>query len=293
MAGAVRPVVLLMLLASLLFVVDGVLDGVYPGGGAWFTGKYENLAEVAYVFALLNTLVAVLVARGSERSLVARIGLSAFFLLERPITAFALGPKPAASVAVHFGTALVELVILGSALRIWRLGRSVPSDDLDTLFALETPPPAPASEREEIAPPPPPVLSARSSWLLGVLTLLLAGVFVADGMQAGFVPGGRGWGVTGEASGWLVYLFAVVALVVSARAVHGGRLALRLLFSTALIFFIERAFSPLALKVVDPIALALHGLAAILALALALATAAAIRASRARSDGGVATLEAA
>jgi selenide,water dikinase len=32
MAGAMRPVVLLMLLASVLFVVDGVLDGVYPGG---------------------------------------------------------------------------------------------------------------------------------------------------------------------------------------------------------------------------------------------------------------------
>ncbi|HET9808351.1 MAG TPA: hypothetical protein VFQ66_01560, partial [Candidatus Limnocylindria bacterium] len=63
MAGALRPVVLLMLLASVLFVVDGVLDGVYPGGPAWFTGKYQNLAEISYVFAILNTLVAYLVAR--------------------------------------------------------------------------------------------------------------------------------------------------------------------------------------------------------------------------------------
>ena len=85
MAGAMRPVVLLMLLASVLFVVDGVLDGVYPGGPAWFTGKYQNLAEISYVFAILNTVVAYLVARGSERSLMARIGLSAFFLVERPL----------------------------------------------------------------------------------------------------------------------------------------------------------------------------------------------------------------
>ena len=69
MAGALRPVVLLMLLASVLFVVDGFFDGVYPGGQAWFTGKYDNLAEISYVFAILNTVVAIMVARGSERSL--------------------------------------------------------------------------------------------------------------------------------------------------------------------------------------------------------------------------------
>src|SRR5207302_1374996 len=54
-----------MLFASVLFVVDGVFDGVYPGGPAWFTGKYENLAEIAYVFAIINTAVAIMVARGS------------------------------------------------------------------------------------------------------------------------------------------------------------------------------------------------------------------------------------
>src|SRR3979409_2779874 len=91
MAGALRPVVLLMLLASVLFVVDGILDGVYPGGPAWFTGKYQNLAEIAYIFAILNTAVAYFVFRGSERSLVARIGLSAFFLISGRPPAFILG----------------------------------------------------------------------------------------------------------------------------------------------------------------------------------------------------------
>src|SRR6266581_2746395 len=217
MAGALRPVVLLMLLASVFFVLDGILDGVYPGGPAWFTGKYQNLAEIAYVFAILNTAVAYLVARGSERSLMARIGLSAFFLIERPLTAFILGPKELAAVVVHLATALVELVILLSA------------------------------------------------------------VLVADGLVSGFAPGGREWGLSGDASGWLVYLFAVVVLTVAARAVHGGTLALRLLLATALLFVIERAFSPFALRVVDPLALVLHELAAFVALALALACASAIR----------------
>src|SRR5256712_8790217 len=137
MAGALRPVVLLMLLASVLFVLDGILDGVYPGGPAWFTGKYNNLAEIAYIFAIVNTLVAYFVARGSERSLIARMSLSVFFLIERPLTAFVLGPKPITSIATHFATALVELVILLSALRVWRLGRSYAEAEVDSLFALE------------------------------------------------------------------------------------------------------------------------------------------------------------
>ncbi len=284
MARALRPVVLLMLLASVLFVVDGYLDGVYPGGPAWFTGKYDNVAVTSYLFAVLNALVAVLIARGSERGLIARMVLSVTFLIERPATAFVLGPKPGASVVVHFLTAAVELVILLSALRVLRLGRSVASSDLERLLALDAPTATPAAatppEREElvVAPKPPRALRGRTSWLLGILTLLLAAAFVADGAISGFVPGGRSWGLVGDASGWLVYLFAVVVLTVSTRAVHGGHLALRLLFALSLIFFVERAFSPFALKVLDPVALGLHGLTAFISLALALATASAIRA---------------
>ena len=74
---------------------------------------------------------------------------------------------------------------------------------------------------------------------------------------------------------------------------HGGTLALRLLLATALLFVIERAFSPFALRVVDPIALVLHELAAFVALALALASASAIRGRRASSDNSAASLEAA
>ena len=55
-----------------------------------------------------------------------------------------------------------------------------------------------------------------------------------------------------------------------------------LLLVVALIFFVERAFSPFALRVIDPVLLGLHGLAALISLALALATAAAIREGRGR-----------
>lgn len=293
MAGALRPVVLLMLVASALFVVDGVLDGVYPGGPAWFTGRYQNLAEISYVFAIVNTLVAYFVARGSERSLMARIGLSAFFLVERPLTAFILGPKEPPAVIVHLATAVVELVILVSAVRVWRLGHSVGEAELD-LFGLRSssPMPVPDSDREEQAPPPASELPQRMAWLLGGITLLLAVLLVADGVVSGFVPGGREWGLSGESSGWLVYLFAIVVLTVAARAIHGGLLALRLLLATALLFTIERALGPFALRVVDPLALVLHELAALVALALAVACAYTIRSRRASPPGSVASLAA-
>lgn len=296
MAGALRPVVLLMLFASVLFVLDGIFDGVYPDGPAWFTGKYENLAEIAYIFAIVNTIVAYFVSRGSERSLVARIGLSAFFLVERPLTAFVLGPKEIAAVVVHLTTATVELVILVSAVRVWRLGNSVGNAEMGSLFGLQSSSalPVPPSDQEEPAPRPASAgLPRRTAWTLGIITLALAAVLVADGLASGFVPGGREWGLSGDASGWLVYLFAVVVLIVAARAVHGGTLVLRLLLATALILVIERAFSPFALRVVDPLALVLHELAAFIALALALACAGAIRGRRVNAEGSVASLEAA
>jgi hypothetical protein len=297
MAGALRPVVILMLVASVLFVVDGLFDGVYPGGAAWFTGKYDNLAEIAYVFAIVNTIVAYFVARGSERSLVARIGLSAFFLIERPLTAFILGPKPVTSIATHLATALVELVILLSALRVWRLGRSYAQTEVDTLFALGDSkveglrPPAPEGSGPTKAPRGP--IPARSAWLIGVITLVLAIVFVADGAYLGYVPGGRTWSTTGEGTGWLVYLFAVVILTVATQAVHGGRIALRALIALALVFFLERSFTPISLRESDPIVLALHGLAAFVSLALALAAASAIRGASPHREATVPSLEAA
>jgi hypothetical protein len=75
-------------------------------------------------------------------------------------------------------------------------------------------------------------------------------------------------------------------LVVATRAVHGGRVALRMLLALALILFIERAFSPFALRVGDPIGLGLHALAAFIALALALATASTIRGGQAAPEAG-------
>ena len=289
MAGALRPVVILMLLASVLFVLAGIFDGVYPGGPLPFT----DIAAISYVFAIVNTVVAYLVARGSERSLALRMGLSLFFVVERPASAFLIGTHSTPSIVVHLATAVVELVILVSALGVWRLGHSVGSGDMDQLYSLDTStPPAPSTDRDDPVVTRSSTLPGSTAWLIGLTTLMLAAVLVADGVVADFVPGGREWGTSGESSGWLVYLFAVVILTVATRAVKGGRLALRLLAITALIFFIERAFSPFALRVIDPVMLGLHGLAAFVALAVALSAASAIRGTRSRSEGDVA-LEAA
>ena len=278
MARAMRPVVFLMLLATVLFVVDGILDHNYANQPIF--EEYKGVGWTSFVFAIANLLMALAVARGSERTLLGRIALSGFFIIERPVTAFVLGSKPDVSVAVHFATAVVELIILVGAVRVWRLGHSLVPSDMEAMLSLDpagaVPPwsdPGSAATEQSVANAP----RHGSGWLIGLLTLLLAVVLVADGVVADFVPGGRDWGLTGDSSGWLVYLFAVVVLTVATRAVHGGSFALRLLFALALIFFIERAFSPFALRVIDPLALGLHGLAALISLALAIATAGAIR----------------
>jgi hypothetical protein len=291
-AGALRPVVLLMLFASVLFVVDGIFDGVYPGGPAWFTGKYDNLAEIAYVFAIVNTVVAIMVARGSERSLQSRIGLSVFFLIERPVTAFALGPKPVESIVTHFATAGVELLILVTALRVWRLGNAAP--DVDTLFSLEGSSPTsvkPEQDKEETRRSG--AVATRNAWLIAGVTLALAIALVADGIYEGYVPGGKAWTASADGSGWIVYVFAAVALAVAARAVHGGKVALRALIGIALILFIERSFTPFSMREQDPIVLALHAVGAFVSLAVALVTASVIRGGPAPHRASVPKLEAA
>jgi hypothetical protein len=232
----------------------------------------------------------VAVARGSERTLLGRIALSMFFIVERPVTAFVLGPTPIEAILVHLATALVELIILIGAIRVWRLGHSLVPADMDAMLALDSASPRP----DPTLPLSMPAVPARSTtesqagggaaWLLGILTLLLAAILVADGARAGYIPGGNDWGVSADTSGWLVYLYAMVILTVATRAVHGGSIALRLLMILALIMFVERAFSPFALHVTDPVQLGLHGLAAFIALALALASASAIRAGGARSS---------
>ena len=275
MAGPLRPVVGLMILASLLLVADGVLDGAYPGGAAWLNGAYHGLGWTPYAFAAVNLIAAILVARGSEGGLVGRIGLSGFFLVERPLTAFLLGPKPTPAVAVHAATALVELVILLGGLRVWRLGRSFGDADLAAMFASHA---DPASAVAETAAPAP--MTARASFAVGLLALCLTVIFIVDGVRADYIPGGRPWGTALDSSGWIVYLFGVAVLSVAARAVQGGALMLRLLFVLALALFLERAFSPFVLLVTSVEALALHVLAAFTALALALAAVAALRRAR-------------
>lgn len=283
MARAMRPVVILMLLATMLFVVDGILDHNYVNQPIF--DEYKGVGWTSFVFAIANLVLTIAIARGSEGTLLGRIALSAFFIFERPLTAFVLGPKPPVSIAVHMATAIVELIILVGAIRVWRLGHSLVPADMDSMLALDAGAPRPDAT-VPASPPAVPVPAARteprnggSAWLLGILTLLLAAVLVADGLTAGFIPGSRKeWGISGDSSGWLVYLFAVLILIVATRAVHGGSTALRILLVVSLIFFIERVFTPFALKIIDPVQLGLHGVAALIALALALATAGAIRA---------------
>jgi len=282
-----------MLFASLLFVVDGFFDGVYPGGPAWFTGKYNNLAEISYIFAIINTVVAVMVARGSERSLQSRIGLSVFFLIERPVTAFALGPKPVESIVTHLATAGVELLILVTALRVWRLGNTAP--DIDTLFSLESSSPTSAKPEQdsEAVRRNRSAVAMRNAWLIGAVTIALAIALVADGIYEGYVPGGKDWTASSDGSGWIVYVFAAVALVVATRAVHGGKVALRALIAIALILFLERSFTPFSMREQDPIVLALHAVGAFVSLAVALVTASVIRGGPAPHRASVPKLEAA
>lgn len=284
MARAMRPVVILMLLATVLFVVDGILDHNYVNQPIF--DEYKGVGWTSFVFAIANLVLTIAVARGSERTLLGRIALSAFFIFERPLTAFVLGPKPVTSIAVHMATAVVEVIILVGAIRVWRLGHSLVPADMDAMLALDAGAPRPDATVPASPPAVPGPAPARtearnggSAWLLGILTLLLAAVLVADGLVAGFIPGSRKeWGFSGDSSGWLVYLFAVVILIVATRAVRGGNLALRILLGLSLIFFVERAFTPFALKVIDPVQLELHAVAALIALALAFTTAGAIRA---------------
>jgi hypothetical protein len=282
-----------MLLASALFVVDGLLDGAYPGGPAWFTGKYDNLAEIAYVFAIINTVVAVMVARGSERSLQSRIGLSIFFLIERPVTAFALGPKPVESIVTHLATAGVELLILVTALRVWRLGNAAP--DVDLLFSLEGSSPTSAKPEEDADATRrrSDAVATRNAWLVGGVTVALALALVVDGAYEGYVPGGKAWTTSSDGSGWIVYVFAAAALAVGARAMQGSKVALRALIGIALILFIERSFTPFSMREQDPIVLALHAVGAFVSLAVALVTASVIRGGPAPRRASVRKLEAA
>lgn len=276
-----------MLLAAALFSVAGLLNGVYPGGSGWIDrGGYGVLT---YVFGFLNVLVALWIWRGSERGLLTRIILAALFL--GIVAALAFSQATVVSLVVYVLTGLIEVVIFLDAIRVWRLGRAADARDLDAIFSLDAPLPVASNEPGSVvapaiaapAPAPGPArapspLSARLTWLIGLESLALAALLVANGAVAGFVPGGVEWGLYGRQSGWLVYIFAMVVLVVAVRAVHGSNLALRLLLLTGLIVFVERMFTPFQLGDFGPATLALHGMAALVALAMALTAVASLRA---------------
>jgi hypothetical protein len=107
------------------------------------------------------------------------------------------------------------------------------------------------------------------------------------------VPGGKAWTTSSDGSGWIVYLFAAVALAVGARAMQGSKVALRALIGIALILFIERSFTPFSMREQDPVVLALHAVGAFVSLAVALVTASVIRGGPAPRRASVRKLEAA
>jgi hypothetical protein len=136
-------------------------------------------------------------------------------------------------------------------------------------------------------------MATRNAWLIGGVTVALAVALVADGIYEGYVPGGKSWTAATDGSGWIVYVFAAVALAVAARAVHGGTVALRALIAIALILFLERSFTPFSMREQDPIILALHAVGAFASLAVALVIASVIRGGPAPHRSSVPKLEAA
>lgn len=305
MANALRPAVLLIVIASVLFFAAGYLDTA--------AASTDPSTYASWAFGAVNLLVAVFIARGNERMLALRIGLAAFFVVERPVTAVAFGPKPVESVALHMATAVLEAVILFSTLRIWRLGHSVGQADLAFLDlgsaplaaagASATTPGAaavgpipgvvlPKGKREKRERPEkrpaagkadkPLDTRPKPTWgfrIIGLLALLVAVALIGDAVARGVLPGAA---VDLSSTDWLGYLFALVVLVVASRAVHQGRFAVRLLLVVALIVFVERLFSPFATGNAASATYGLHLAGALLGLALALACAASLRATRPR-----------
>jgi hypothetical protein len=302
MAVALRPAVLLIVVASLLFFAAGYLDTA--------AATTDVSTYASWAFGAVNLLVALLIARGNERMLALRIGLAAFFVVERPVTAIAFGPKPVESVAMHMATAVLEAVILFSTLRIWRLGHSVGQADLAFLDLRSAPLAAaagmPGGAADLVGAPIPGVVAPKGkrekreqrtaavkaakpldtrpkpTWgfrVIGLLALLLAVALIGQAALRGVVPGAS---IDLGSTEWLGYLFALVVLVVASRAVHQGRFAVRLLLVVALIVFIERAFAPFATGSADAASYGTSLAGALVALALAIACAASLRATRPR-----------
>ncbi len=265
MAVALRPSVVLIVVASILFFAAGWLDTA--------SGTIDVSVIESWVFGAVNLLVALLIARGNERILALRIGLAAFFMIERPVTAVAFGPKPMEAIAMHLATAVVEAFILVSTLRVWRLGHSVSRTDLAFLSLPSAPSPLAATAGAAAPPTAAPTRRDRFG-LIGALALVLSVALIGDAVVRGIVPGAT---IDLASPEWLAYVFALVILVVAARAVRQSRLAVRLLLVVALITFVERAFTPFALGIEDTTSVGLHGAAALVALGLALACAASLR----------------
>jgi len=107
-----------------LFFVGGLLDGVYPGGRAWPPEAGNGAPWIAYAFGVMELLLAALIARGRDWAFFIAIGISAFFILERPLAPLMVNYTTLPGYLVHFLTAVAQVLTMFSALRVFRLLRS-------------------------------------------------------------------------------------------------------------------------------------------------------------------------
>lgn len=123
MAPTIRPVIFWMVLSAVLFFAGGVVDGVYPGGANWSLEPGNGAPWIAYAFAIVELLLAALIIRGSDLAFFLAFGVATFFILERPITPLMVPYTTPVGYAVHLVTAVVQVLTMFSALRVFRLLR--------------------------------------------------------------------------------------------------------------------------------------------------------------------------
>jgi hypothetical protein len=112
-----------MLASAVLFLVSGLIDGVYPGGRNWPPSAGAGAPWIAYAFGAMEFFLALLIVRGRDWAFFATIGICAFFVLERPLGALAVPYTSAEGYAVHFATAVTQVCTMFAAIRVFRLLR--------------------------------------------------------------------------------------------------------------------------------------------------------------------------
>lgn len=123
MAPTIRPVAFWMILSALLFFAGGVADEVFPGGRNWPPSPGSGAPWIAYAFGWMELALAGLIIRGRDWAFFAAIGVSAFFILERPLGPLMVTYTSVEGYLVHFLTAVAQVFTMFALLRVFRLLR--------------------------------------------------------------------------------------------------------------------------------------------------------------------------